>query len=134
MDKALKIYAYVLKKYLSNCFAKRQNIDPAELNKERFKTKAVFTAAIIFLKSNSKIDNLKLIAATNNWLKTSFGDENLFSSIIENASESLTKLIDDNLYNFFGVESIDVPAFYENLLSIETGNESNGTEISNSKN
>lgn len=118
MDKVLTIYKYVLKEHLSNCFARQQNIDPVELNKERFRTKALFTAAIIFLKNNSRRNHDKIISATNNWLNNSFGHENLFSSIIENTSRSLTKLIDDNLSNLFGVESMDVPTFYETLLSI----------------
>ena len=134
MDKALEIYGYILKEHLSKCFANQQNINPVELNQERFKVKAVFTASIIFLKNNSKREDYKIVSATNHWLKNSFADENLFSSIIDNANEGLTKLIDDNLCNLIGVESIDVPTLYEKLLGIETGNESNGTEISTAKN
>jgi hypothetical protein len=134
MDKALEIYGYVLKKHLSKCFAKLQSCNPVDLNKEIFKTKAVFIAAIIFLKSNYKIEDCKIISAANRWLKNYFADDNLFSSIIENASESLIKLIDDNLCNLIGVETIDVPTLYETLLSIETGNESKETEISTAKN
>ena len=40
MDKALEIYGYILKEHLSKCFANQQNINPVELNKERFKVKA----------------------------------------------------------------------------------------------
>lgn len=134
MDKALEIYGYILKEHLSKCFANQQNINPVELNKERFKVKSVFTASIIFLKNNSKREDCKIVSATNYWLKNSFADENLFSSIIDNANDGLTKLIDDNLCNLIGVESIDVPTLYETLLGIETGNESNGTEISTAKN
>ena len=134
MVKALEIYGYILKEHLSKCFANQQNINPVELNKERFKVKAVFTASIIFLKNNSRREDYKIVSATNHWLKNSFADENLFSSIIDNTNEGLSKLIDDNLCNLIGVESIDVPTLYETLLGIETGNESNGTEISTSKN
>lgn len=134
MDKALEIYGYILKEHLSKCFAKQQNINPVELNKERFKVKAIFTASIIFLKNNTKREDCKIVSATNHWLKNSFADENLFSSIIDNANEGLTNLVDDNLCNLIGVESIDVPTLYETLLGIETGNESNGTEISTAKN
>ena len=134
MDKALEIYGYILKEHLSKCFANQQNINPVELNKERFKVKAVFTASIIFLKNNSKREDCKIVSATNHWLKDSFAAENLFSSIIENANEGLIKLVDDNLCNLIGVESIDVPTLYETLLGIETGNESSGTEISTAKN
>ena len=83
MDKALEIYGYILKEYLSKCFANQQNINPVELNKERFKVKAVFTASIIFLKNNSKREDCKIVSVTNYWLKNSFADENLFSSIID---------------------------------------------------
>ena len=134
MDKALEIYSYILKEHLSKCFANQQTINPVELNKERFKVKAVFTASIIFLKNNSKREDCKIVSATNHWLKNSFADENLFSSIIDNANEGLTKLVDDNLCNLIGVESIDVPTLYETLLGIETGNESSGTKISTAKN
>jgi len=134
MDKALEIYGYILKEHLSKCFANQQNINPVELNKERFKVKAVFTASIIFLKHNSKKEDCKIVPATNHWLKNSFAAENLFSAIIDNANEGLIKLVDDNLCNLIGVESIDVPTLYETLLGIETENESNGTEISTAKN
>ena len=134
MDKALGIYGYILKEHLSKCFANQQNINPVELNKERFNVKAVFTASIIYLKNNFKKEDCKIVSATNHWLKNSFADENLFSSIIDNANVGLTKLIDDNLCNLIDVESIDVPTLYETLLGIETGNESIGTEISTAKN
>lgn len=134
MDKALELYSYILKEYLSNCFVNKQNINPVELNKERFKVKAVFTASIIFLKHNSKIVDCKIVPATNQWLKNSFAAENLFSAIIDNANKELIKLVDDNLCNLIGVESIDAPTLYETLLGIETENESNGTEISTAKN
>jgi len=133
MNKVLEIYGYILKEHLSTCFANKQNINPIELNRERFKVKAVFTASIIFLKNN-KIEDYKIVSATNNWFKNSFSNENLFSSIIDNANKELIKSIDDNLCNLIGIESIDVPTLYETLLGIETGNESNGTEISTAKN
>jgi len=134
MDKALEIYGYILKEHLSKCFAKQQSISPVELNQERFKVKVVFTASIIFMKNNSKREDCKIVSATHDWLKNSFAAETLFSAIIENASEGLIKLVDDNLCNLIGVELIDIPSLYETLLSIETGNESNGTEISTAKN
>ncbi len=134
MDKVLKMYGYILKEYLSKCFANQQNINPVELNKERFEVKAVFTASIIFLKNNSKREDCKIVSATNHWLKKSFVAENLFSTIIDNANEGLTKLVDTNLCSLTDVESIDVPTLYETLLGIESGNEGNGTKISMAKN
>jgi len=134
MDKALEKYSYILKEHLSKCFANQQNINPVELNKERFKVKAVFTASIIFLKNNTKKEDCKIVSAANLWLKNSFFTENLFSTIIDNANEGLTKLVDDNLCSLIDVKSIDVPTLYETLLGIETGNESNGTKISKAKN
>lgn len=134
MDKALEIYAYVLKEYLSKCFANQQSINPVELNKERFKTKAVFTACIFYLRNNRKREDCKIVSATNDWLKNSFAEANLFSSIISQSNSALTELIDETLCNLIGVESIDVPTLYETLLGIESGNENNGTEISTAKN
>lgn len=134
MDKALEIYAYILKEYLSKCFANQQSINPVELNKERFNVKAVFTASVIFLGESSKREDCKIVSATNSWLKNSFANENIFSTIIDNASEGLIKLVDDNLCNLIDVESIDVPTLYEAMLGIETGNENNGTNISTAKN
>ena len=130
MDKALEIYGYILKEYLSKCFANQQNINPVELNKERFKVKSVFIASIIFLKNNPKIEDFKIVSSSNQWLKESFAVENLFSFFIDNANEELIKLVDDNLCNLRGIESIDVPTFYETLLGIE----SNGTNVSKAKN
>lgn len=134
MDKALEIYSYVLKEYLSKCFANQQAINPVELNKERFKTKAVFIACVFYLKNNTKREDCKIVKATNDWLKNSFADENLFSSIVSQSNSHLTELIDETLCNLIGVESIDIPTLYETLLGIESGNENNGTEISNAKN
>lgn len=134
MYSALEIYGYILKEYLSKCFANQQSINPVELNQERFKVKAVFAASIIFLKNNSKGQECKIVSATNKWLKNSFAAENLFSAIIDNSNEVLTKLIDGNLCNLIGVELIDVPTLYETMLCIETGNEGNGTKISTAKN
>lgn len=134
MYKALEIYSYILKEHLSKCFASQQNINPVELNTERFKVKAVFTASIIFLKNNFKSQDCKTVFATNYWLKNSFASENLFSSIIDTTNDGLTKLVDDNLFNLIGLESIDVSTLYETLLGIETGNESSGIKISTAKN
>lgn len=134
MNKALEIYGNILKEHLSKCFANQQNINPVELNKERFKVKAIFIASIIFFKNNSNRGNCGLISATNHWLKNSFSSENLFSAIIDSANEEIIKLVDNNLCNLLDVESIDVPTLYETLLGIETSNESNGTEISTAKN
>jgi hypothetical protein len=134
MDKVLKIYTNILKEYLSMCFANQQSIDPVELNKERFTVKGVFIAAIIFMKNNPEKEDRKITSAANYWFKNFFADKNLFSFIIEGASKNLTKLIDKNLYDIIEVESIDIPTYYETLLSIETGNENNGTIISTAKN
>lgn len=134
MDKVLETYAYLLKEYLSTCFANQQNISPIELNKERFKTKAVFTVCILYLKNNPKRESYKIVNAANNWLKKSFSEINLFSSIISESNISLTELIDETLCNLTGLESIDISTLYETLLGIETENENTGTEISNAKN
>ena len=134
MDKAIEIYSYVLKEYLSTCFANQQDIDPIALNKERFKVKAVFTASMLYLKNNFKTGDSKIVAATNSWLQNYFATENLFSSAIASSNEDLRKLIDEILCDFVGIESIDIPTFYETLLGVESGNEGSGTEISTAKN
>lgn len=134
MDKALEIYRHILKEHLSQCFANQQNINPVELNKERFKVKAVFTASMIYLKNNFQRENCKIVFATNHWLKKSFASENLFSTIIDNTNEGLIKLVDDNLCNLIGCELIDIPTLYETLLGIESENEGKGTKISIAKN
>ena len=133
MDKTLEIYVSVLKTYLSYCFANQQNINPVELNRERFRTKAVFIAAIFFLK-NGKRSNVSIILGTNDWFKQFFAADNLFSSIIDAANPYLHELIDHQLSNLISIEDIDVPTLYETLLSIETGNENTRTEISTAKN
>jgi hypothetical protein len=134
MDKAIELYSFVLKKYLSKCFANQQNINPVELNKERFMVKVVFTASLFGLKNNPTRKNDKIVTVTDHWLKNSFAQNNLFSKIIASANKDLIKLIDDNLFSLIGIEAIDIPTFYETLLGVESGNESNGTEISTAKN
>lgn len=134
MDKALEIYTNVLKGYLSKYFANQQSINPIELNKERFKTKAVFIACVFYLKSNIRREDYKLVKATNDWLKKSFSEKNLFSSVISQSSTLLTELIDKSLCDLIGAESIDIPTLYESLLGIETSNGKNGTEITKAKN
>jgi len=134
MDKALEIYANILKEYLSKCFANQQIIDPIGLNKERFRTKAIFTACIFYLKNNPKRDDSRIVKSTNDWLKKSFADKNLFSLFISQCNSFLTKLIDETLCSLINVESIDIPTLYESLLGIESENENNGTKISHAKN
>lgn len=134
MDKALEIYSYVLKEYLSKCFAKQQNINPIVLNKERFRVKAIFIVSMIFLKNNLEKNDRKIVSAANHWLKRIFAEENLFSLLISTANEDLINLIDEHLTNLIEVESIDIPTLYETLLSVESGNESKGTKISTAKN
>ena len=134
MDKVLAIYVYILKEHLSNHFANIQNIDPVDLNKERFNVRGIFTAAIIYLKSSAKKEEKKIVSTTNTWLKYSFGHENLFSKIIDNSQKSLVDLVDKKFACFREAESIDLPNLYETLLGIETSNENNGTQISTAKN
>lgn len=134
MDKAIAIYSQVLKAYLSTCFKNQKDIDPIILNKERFKVKAIFTASMIFLKSNPNLERYKIVSTANYWLKNTFSNKNIFSSIIESASDELINIIDNYLSTLFEVELIDIPTFYENLLGLESKNENKGTKISNSKN
>ena len=134
MNKALEIYAHILEGHVSSCFANKNNIDPIVLNNERYIVRGLFIAAIIFLKNNIKDEEIKIVSATNSWLKQSFANENLFSNIIDNSRKSLIDFIDEKLIYFKGAESIDIPTLYETLLSVETSNENNGAQTSNAKN
>jgi hypothetical protein len=135
MDKLLEIYSHILKKHLSNRFLQRINIvGVIELNQEIFKVRAIFTANIIFLKYNHTQKNTAIVSNTNAWLKAVFSKNNLFSSIIDCADEGLIDLIDNHLIHTIGLELIDIPSFYENLLSIETDSKGNEFEISANKN
>ena len=134
MDNALDTYGYILREHLSNCFSEKPIVNPAELNQEKFKVKGVFIASIIFMKNNLPIDGCKIVSSTNYWLRTSFANSNLLSSIIDNTDEGLINLIDDNLCDITDFETIHVPTLYETLLGIETGNERKGTKKSESKN
>jgi len=134
MDKVLVIYSKVLKEYLSKCFANKESVDPIELNKERFRVKALFISSILFLKNNFENEDSKIVAATDNYLKKTFANENLFSQIISSANENLIAIIDKNLFALVGIKSIDVPTLYENLLGVESSNESTGTDVSTTKN
>jgi len=135
MDNILNIYARILENHLSQSFANQQNINPIALNKERFKVKGVFIGTIIFLKNNQKKEDFDIITQSNNWLKKCFAPQNLLSSIIDSADESLKKLMHGHLYNLIGAESIDISTLYETLLSIETGKEKSiGKKITQVKN
>ena len=136
MDKILEIYCTILKNHIAQFFAKKCSINPAELNKERFKVKALFTAAILFLKSNPKRRNSSIILNASIWLNNTFAEGNLFSSIIDSSSESLIYLIDTTLETEKGIEfeSIDISILYETLLSLETANENKTVNVSIAKN
>ena len=99
-----------------------------------FKSKAVFIATIIFLKNNANREYIKISYSANQWFKSYFAENNLFSAIIENAGEVLIGLIDASLCNLNEVELIDIPTLYESLLGIESGNESYETRVSTEKN
>lgn len=130
MDKALSIYCYILKEHLSNCFANSQSINPIEINKQKFNVKAVFIASVIFLKSNSSRNDIKIVSETSNWLKRSFASESLFSTIIDRADKKLISLVDNSIIDLENIDLIDIPTLYEALLGIE----SIGTDISTGKN
>lgn len=135
MDKALKIYSYILKEHLAKCFNNVERVDPVKLNQERFKSRAIFISAIIFLKNNFTIrKNNNIISQANYWLKNSFAHKNLFSSIIENSNGNISKLINDNLCNLIGIDTINITNLYEALLTIETQNKDNVIKILNAKN
>lgn len=135
MNNVFDIYSCVLKEYLSLCFSNKDNINPIELNQERFKTKAVFMAAFLFLKHNvGKKKTHNIVFEASHWLINMFSCNNLFSSIITNAPEDLIKLTDNSFRNMIGMESVDAAALYEALLSIETKNENKGIDVSRAKN
>jgi hypothetical protein len=134
MDKVLVMYSNVLKEYLSKCFANKESVDPIELNKERFRVKALFISSILFLKNNFENEDGKIVAATDNYLKKTFAHENLFSQIISSVNEDLITIIDENLFALVEIENIDVPTLYETLLGVESSNESTSTDVSTTKN
>ncbi|MCP4353491.1 MAG: hypothetical protein GY795_49205 [Desulfobacterales bacterium] len=134
MNKIIEIYSYILKEHISKCFSKQQTINPVEISKERFKIRALFISAVIFLKNNSEKRNSNIIFEANDWFKKNFDQKNLFSLIIEDSDESISKHIDDSLSCLIGLEAIDINTLYETLLSIETGNDSSIVKILTGKN
>ena len=134
MDKALAIYGYILKEYLSECFANQQNIDPIALNKERYRAKALFIAICFFKKYNPQHNEIDTSATANAWLKEFFAEGNFFSSLIDSTNQNLKELINESFENFIEGPLLDIATLYESLLSVETGNENAGTEITNGKN
>lgn len=134
MDEALIIFSDVLRKHLSKYFSGKSNINPIDINQEKFRTRAIFTAAIIFLKNNDIKSNYNIVESTNFWLKTHFSNKNLFSTIIDASPNSLVNLINNNICNLTDTKSIDLCLFYESLLSIETSNEDNETIVFIEKN
>jgi hypothetical protein len=134
MDKVINIYRHILSEYFAGIFANQENIDPINLNKERFKVKAIFIAVIIFLNNNRRKEVSNIISEVNDWLTYSFAQDNLFSSIIAISSQSLIKIIDAAFSDLSQFERVDVTALYETLLGIETGNENTAVDISSAKN
>ncbi|ACU58082.1 Eco57I restriction-modification methylase domain-containing protein [Chitinophaga pinensis] len=136
MDKTLALYEHILREYLSAYFDKQQNINPVELNRERFATKALFIATIFFLKNHSGKTPTKLVQEANDWLKTQFAQENLLSTLIDSVNPLLIHLVNKHFSEIdtTDVLSLDISTFYETLLGIETGNENNLVEISTGKN
>jgi len=134
MIKALEIFSVILKEYLSLKFNGFNNINPVELNKERFRVRATFIVVIIYLKNNKDKKNKLVIAEVNEWLKVNFNKENFFTSILNVIPEELSLIIESNLTKFNNIDDINIITLYEDLLSVESYTGDIETIISNAKN
>lgn len=134
MIKALEIFSVILKEYLSLKFNGFNNINPVELNKERFRVRATFIIVIIYLKNNKDKKNKLVIAEVNEWLKVNFNKENFFTSVLNAIPEELTLIIESNLTKFNNIDDINIITLYEDLLSVESYTGDIETIISNAKN
>tara|TARA_B110000240_G_scaffold125091_1_gene139395 strand:- start:626 stop:3106 length:2481 start_codon:yes stop_codon:yes gene_type:complete len=134
MIKALEIFSAILKEYLSLKFNGFNNINPIELNKERFRIRAAFIAVIIYLKNNNSRKSELVLVEANEWLKLNFHKENFFSSILNDIPEDLSSIIESSFAYFSSIDDVDIITLYEDLLSIESYTGDIETTISNAKN
>ncbi len=134
MIKALEIFSAILKEYLSLRFNGFNNINPVELNKERFRIRATFIAIVLYLKNNNSRKNEFVLVEANKWLKLNFHKENFFSSILNNIPEDLSSIIESSFANFSGINDVDIITLYEDLLSVESFTGDIETTISTAKN
>jgi hypothetical protein len=119
MNKALALYAAMLKA----CLSGSDNETPEMLNQKRFTVRALFIAAVLFRQQQPRASASGLVAATDLWLKTEFGNINRFSGIIACADSRLIQIIDNHFGSCETITDIDIASLYENLLGIETGEE-----------
>ncbi len=134
LNNLVEKYIHILQEYLTKRFSGEIYIDPYNLNKERFHTKAIFIAVILYLKNINRDSNQDIITKTESWLIKTFTNKNLFTSIFVKSNNFLKELVGSTLQNSSIDATIDVPTLYETLFGIETANENNGTIVSTARN
>jgi hypothetical protein len=135
MDRAIEIYYRILFDYFRECCnGKAEKADPVKMNKEKFRIKALFVAAILYAKNKTIRNNNCLFEETLSWLDLTFSPKNLFSEIIRKANTNEKLIVQKNLTSAHEIADIDIAIIYESLLGVETGIDSNVFEITKNKN
>ena len=92
------------------------NIDPKQINKAKFFTRALF---IVHFYATNRIDNGKriLMCDVYQYMNNRFGLNNLFSQLINIADAKLLNIFDTAE---IPISKMPIGTLYENLLNIET--------------
>lgn len=117
----IKILSKVVEVYHKNL----NNVDPRQINKAKFYTRALFMAYSYVAGISKKEEELTL-SVVSQYLKTRFGNNNLFSYLIDSVDKTLLDVFDNEE---IPISYLPIGSLYENLLNIETA----GMEIKTGK-
>lgn len=108
------IYQQILGEYLEQICIRENDIDPIDINRAKFYTRAIFIAYVFVQNENGVKLNIDEVY---NWISSNISNECLFVKLINDSDPSLLSI----------VESYDIPIYdgnvgllYEQLLNIET--------------
>jgi len=108
------LYIDIFKEYLHKHYTELNDIDPVEINRIRFYTRAIYIACVITNSENKK--NLSVDDAKN-WMSKVISNECLFVNLINDADPKLIHIINNYTIPPF---SGNIGALYERLLNVET--------------
>lgn len=96
---------------------------PELLNQQRFRVRGLFIVSILFRQQQPDNYSGSLIAAADQWLKTTFASSNFFSGIIHTTENWVIQTFEHHFRDFQVGAELDLANLYETLLGIETGEE-----------
>lgn len=119
------VYIKILSNVIELFHVDRNSVDPKMINKAKFYTRALFMA-ISYVSIQTKAEKKISLSEVNFFFKQRFGDNNLFSYLINSASNRLVKIFDNEN---IPISNLPLGSLYENLLNVET----TGKEITTGK-